>query len=114
MSPPTLKEIILPLDVAFRDPRAQAIEELKENKVKERDLKDYRDQELYDFKDRLKARRIVGRGPDQAQARHYKKMMLRKINAELRRRGLDTTQPDDRRCYGPGCARWQQAGGATK
>ena len=100
---------------AVPDDRADAIRWLKErseNGVKERDLNDYSEQELYDFKDRLKARRIAGRGPDQNQARLYKRTMLKRINAELRRRKLPATRPDDGRCYGPGCAKWQNAGAA--
>lgn len=76
----------------------------------EKDLADYAPDELYDFKDRLKARRIRGGGPDASHARWYKREMLKRVNAELKRRGLDATRPGDTRCYGPGCASWQQAG----
>ena len=113
----TLKEIKLDIDLVVKDPAVEArewLEERKANGMKQRDLKDYTPQELYDFKNRLQARRIVGRGPDQAQARLYKKTMLKKINAELGRRGLKATRPDDARCYGPGCAPWQSAGGVAK
>jgi len=54
---PVLKEISLPLDIAFKDPRAQGIKELKENKVKQREMSEYTPYELYAFKDRLKERR---------------------------------------------------------
>jgi hypothetical protein len=114
---PVLKEIILDPDLVVKDPRHDSIkwlEKRKANGMMERELTDYTDHELYAFKDRLKARRIVGRGPDQAQARYYKKTMLRKINAELRRRKLPGTRPDDRRCYGSGQEPWQQAMGAAK
>jgi len=114
---PVLKEIKLDLDLVVKDPRCESVEWLKErskNGMKQRDLKDYTPNELYAFKDRLKAQSIVGRGPDQAQASHHKRTMLRKINAELRRRKLPLTRPDDTRCYGPGCAPWQNAGGVVK
>ena len=112
-----LREIPLDVDLVVKDPRHESIEWLekrKANGMMERELTDYTDYELYAFKDRLKARRIVGRGPDQAQASHHKRTMLRKINAELRRRKLPLTRPDDTRCYGPGCAPWQNAGGVAE
>jgi len=72
-------------------------------------------EELYAELDRLALyRQTHGRGctPDAAQARHYCKVMRRKVRAELRRRGLPGTRPGDPRAYGPGQAKWQGNGGA--
>lgn len=67
--------------------------------------------QLYALKDRLKAKRTTGRGPDAAHARWYKRTMLKRVNAELRRRKLPATQPGDNRVYGPGRAAFQRANG---
>ena len=75
-----------------------------------RDLADYTDDELYEYKDRIKRERVKGRGPDAAHRRWYKKEMLKRINADLKRRKLPATRPGDTRRYGPGCAPWQGAG----
>ena len=72
-------------------------------------------QELYAELDRLGLyRQKYGRGrtEDAAQARFYCKAMRRKVQAELRRRGLPGTRPGDPRAYGPGQAKWQGNGGA--
>jgi len=65
--------------------------------VSQRDLTDYGDDELQQFKSRLQAQRITGRGDGPSYQRTYRKAMLRKIDAELKRRGLPVA---DGRVYG--------------
>ena len=53
-----------------------------------RDLPDYTDEELYHYKARLQRQRISGRGPEQSHQRYHRKIMLRRVNAALKQRGL--------------------------
>lgn len=72
--------------------------------------------QLYDKLDRLaEHRRRYGRGHNEGSAyvRDYCKTMRPKVKAELERRGLPITRPDDARRYGPGCAAWQKASQST-
>lgn len=81
----------------------------------ERDLNTMSLDELYAFKDRLKARRdrIKGRrGPGPSHTRHYCRTMRDKINAELKRRDAPLRPLDaHQRMHGPGAAPWQKDGG---
>ena len=68
--------------------------------------------ELYDALDALaEYRQAEGRQrtPEAAHVRLYVKEERARVKAELRRRGLPTTRPDDQRAYGPGQAHWQGA-----
>lgn len=53
------------------------------------------------------------RSPEAAHVKAYCKAERARIKAELKRRGLPGTKPDDIRTYGPGQASWQRAGSAT-
>ena len=77
------------------------------------DLASLEPEQLYSLKDDLTLyRQIHGRGntPNAAQARWFCKTERARINAELRRRKLPGTRPDDTRTYGSGTANWQRAG----
>jgi hypothetical protein len=58
------------------------------------DIREMSDEELQAYKARLQAQRATGRGPDAAHFRYYRKTMLRKVRAELKRRGLPTRDGD--------------------
>lgn len=69
--------------------------------------------ELYSALDDLtnyRKRAGRGRSPEAYQVKDYCKAERARVKAELRRRGLPSTRPDDPRVYGPGTACWQRAG----
>jgi len=70
-------------------------------------------EQCYDELDKLAERRRTegrGRNPDAYHARYYCKIMKKEVEARLRELGAPLTRPDDHRVYGPGQAKWQQAG----
>lgn len=77
------------------------------------DLTTLTEDRLYQVLDDLRDHRERdgrGRTPEAAHVRLFCREEGKRVKAELKRRGLPTSRPDDTRRYGPGRTAWQRAG----
>jgi len=107
--------ITLDKDEVFRNPKAEAIEWLRQYR-EEKEMKAIEEMtadECYDMLDKLKLRKsIEGRGssPEACYAKWYCDDRRKKVKKRLKQLGAPATHPGDGRIYGPGAAPFQRAG----